>query len=412
VIASSTDSRRSTNVARSVDGGATWVATNFPVPMPDLHSLAASPLDSKTFYAYGDPDFYVSEDGGANWSKIVPDFSRGQCPGPACCGGNGFVKAVATPAGLNLWLGNRCDTAQLVAPQISGTSHFDYSGRATVSSIAHVDTRDMAFGTHMPRTPILLATDGGVQRTLDGGHTWILTGSGPNGYNALQIAEVKGQWIDNAARYDLYIAVQDNHIWASGDAGLTWPSDICCEGDFIEMQKHVPSAADSVVTAFVCGNCTNKVGGAVFSKTYVAQFDGMRQWPDPPGTTGHPTILSKSFHAQSARFNNSHPFHLSLFKGFAVTHNLGSGWAQYAVVPEDPKLSKIGIAPQNAVVPVQYQAIRVGFDSSQNLEIVFPGNARVWKHWHHASPFLGCGITFLEFSAPPLDEQLLFGCGS
>ena len=47
----------------------------------DLHALAASPVDAKTFYAYGDPDFYVSEDGGANWTKIVPDFSRGACPG-------------------------------------------------------------------------------------------------------------------------------------------------------------------------------------------------------------------------------------------------------------------------------------------------------------------------------------------
>src|SRR5262249_27668069 len=96
VIAGSTDSRRSTNVARSVDGGVTWVATNLPVRVVDLHALAASPLDANTFYAYGDPDFFVSEDGGANWSKIVPTFSRGPM---AFCGGIGFIKPMATPTG-------------------------------------------------------------------------------------------------------------------------------------------------------------------------------------------------------------------------------------------------------------------------------------------------------------------------
>ena len=289
VIASTFDSRASIqNVARSDDGGANWSGTNFPVPILDIHALAASPVDAKTFYAYGDPDFYVSEDGGANWSKIVPTFSRGP---QDWCGGIGFVKPLATPD-LTLWLGNRCDVAQLVPSKISGTSHFDYSGSVTVSTVDHADLRDMAFGTQTPFTPILLATDGGVHLTSDNGRTWNLTGSGPNGYNALQIAEVKGQWIDNAAKYDLYLAIQDNGIWASGDGGLSWPPpERGPEGLYLDMQKHVPSPADSVVTASVCGNCTNQVGGELLS--------GMHQWPDPPGNVvGHPTIVSKSFHDQ------------------------------------------------------------------------------------------------------------------
>ena len=421
VIASTFDSRASIqNIARSDDGGTNWTATNFPVPILDLHALAASPVDTKTFYAYGDPDFFVSEDGGATWSKIVPAFSRGPLD---FCGGIGFVKPLATPTGLTLWLGNRCDVAQLVAPQISGTSHFDYSGNATVSTVDHPGSRDMAFGTNAPRTPILLATDGGVHRTLDGGRTWNLTGSGPNGYNALQIAEVKGQWIDNAAKYDLYLAIQDNGIWASGDGGLTWPPPSAGpEGLNIEMQKHVPSPADSVVTARVCGPCTNKVGGRAFSQTYGAAFPGMNQWPDPSGpVVGHPTILAKSFHDQAVDAPGAFQ------KGFAATHDLGSSWSQYAVVAEDlkdiPKLSTIGISfsHRNFTVPVQYQAIKTEFDMARNLEIVQlvrltknPRRTTAIVFFPAMNGFRGIGVTppdpwmwYHVFGVDPKDSQHL-----
>jgi photosystem II stability/assembly factor-like uncharacterized protein len=405
VIASTFDSRPSIqNVARSDDGGTTWSGTDFPVPILDLHALAVSPVDAKTFYAYGDPDFFVSEDGGATWSKIVPAFSRGALD---MCGGIGFIKPLATPTGLTLWLGNRCDVAQLVAPQISGTSHFDYSGSVTVSTVDHSDSRDMAFGASTPRTPILLATDGGVHRTLDGGLTWNLTGSGPNGYNALQIAEVKGQWIDNAAKYDLYLAIQDNGIWASGDGGLSWPPTIKGgEGLNIEMQKHVPSPADSLVTVNFCGPCTNKVGGRVFLQTYGAPFSGFHQWPDPPGNVvGHPTILSKSFHDEGVDASGG------FLKGFVATHDLGLTWSQYAVVAEElkdiPKLSTIAfsVSHRNFTVPVQYQAIKIKLDA-QNREILQlvrltknPRRTTASVFDLEASASLlrirGCGIAFL-----------------
>jgi len=377
VVASSLDGRRSTNVARSVDGGATWTPTTFPVPLGDLHGLAASPLDDHTFYAYGDPDFYVSEDGGATWSRIAPTFSRGpQSDGPPWCGGHGFVKPLATSTGLTLWLGNRCDVAQLVAPRISGTSRFDYSGVPRVSSVDHSDSRDMAFGGSTPRMPILLATDGGVHRTLDGGLTWMLTGSGPNGYNALQIAEVKGQWIDNAGKYDLYLAIQDNGIWASGDQGVTWPPPSRGpEGLNLEMEKHVPSAPDSVVTAKVCGPCANDIGGRVFSQTYGAPFSGLNPWRNPPGRmVGPPATVSKSLHDQGV--DASPPRARPRFqKGLAATRDLGTTWTQYAVVAEDlvdiPRLSTMSVAVNGRplAVAVQYQAIRKGFDSTRDLEI-------------------------------------------
>ena len=426
VVASTFDGRASTNIARSEDGGATWVATAFPVRIAanELHALAISPLDAKTFYAYGDPDFFVSEDGGATWSNIAEDFSRQKSD---MCGGNGFVKPVASPSGLTLWLGNRCHVAQLAAPQIPGTAHFDYSGNVSFSTVDHWDSRDLAFTTGTPRTPVLLATDGGVHNTPDGGRTWTLTGSGPNGYNALQIAEVKGQWIDKTAEYHLYIAVQDNQIWASGDAGLTWPSAVAGEGDFLEMQKHVPLAAESVVTVNACGNCTNMIGGAVFSKAFGAQFDGIQPWPNPPGSVvGHPTIVSEAFHDQAAIFHRLPPGPPVPYQGFSVTHNLASSWTpRYALVPEDlrdiPKLSKTTIPPGNVVVPVQYQAIKTGFDANRNFEIVDlvrltanPNGTTASVYYPEMNGFGSIGITppdpwmwYHIFGVDPQDSQHL-----
>jgi photosystem II stability/assembly factor-like uncharacterized protein len=119
IIASTFDSRASIlKVARSDDGGANWTATNFPVPILDLHALAASPVDTKTFYAYGDPDFFVSEDGGATWSKIVPTFSRGALD---FCGGIGFVKPLETSTGLTGL--NRPPVRHPVAPSVHHLTH-------------------------------------------------------------------------------------------------------------------------------------------------------------------------------------------------------------------------------------------------------------------------------------------------
>jgi hypothetical protein len=84
---------------------------------------------------------------------------------------------------------------------------------------------------------------------------------------------VKGQWIDNAAKYDLYLAIQDNGIWASGDAGLTWPPTIKGgEGLNIEMQKHVPSPAESVVTLNFCGLAKIKSAEGYFRKRMERRF--------------------------------------------------------------------------------------------------------------------------------------------
>lgn len=205
------------------------------------------------------------------------------------CGGIGFVKAVRSPlagrrSSLHLYFGNRCGLYRLTPSRIAGTNRFDYSGTWTAAMLDHGDTRDLAFKrTGRFVRPLLLGTDGGVHRTTDGGSTWTFTGGGVNGYNALQITEVKGQWIEDIGRYDLYFGTQDNNNLASGDLGVTWPNAVCCEGFFFEMQKRVPTAGDTQVTFVACGPCSNFRSGPALA--------GNVSWTNPTGTVaGNPAM--------------------------------------------------------------------------------------------------------------------------
>lgn len=355
----------SAGIRRSTDGGATWTAaTTPPRGVADMHAFGRSPFDATHAYVVDwTTRLYVTEDAGVTWAAIA------SAPiGFGSCGGIGFVKAIRTPllrGSLQLYFGNRCGLWHLSPPRIAGTTRFDYSGAWTPLTLDHGDTRDLAF-KRVGRAikPVLLGTDGGLHRTSNGGATWTFTGGGVNGYNALQITEVKGQWIDGIGRYDLYFGTQDNNNFGSTDMGVTWPNAICCEGFFFEMQKRVAAAADTQVTFVACGarpiwpgaSCNQRSGPAL---------TGTVGWSDPAGAVaGNPAIVDHSFHTQGV--NNDAGFSA----GFAVTLDLGTTWSQYATFPEQrndlPKLSRRSFLGR---FPVQYQSIRTGFDAMRGLEI-------------------------------------------
>jgi photosystem II stability/assembly factor-like uncharacterized protein len=343
-------------IRRSTDGGGSWSAsTTAPTGVVDMHAFGRSPFDSTHAYVVDQAtQLFVTEDAGVTWTAIASAPTGG-----GSCGGIAFIKAIRTfrlRGALQLYLGNRCGLSRLSPSRIAGTTRFNYSGAWTTLTIDHGDTRDLAF----KRTaPLLLGSDGGLHRTSDGGTTWTFTGGGVNGYNALQITEVKGQWIDDIGRYDLYFGTQDNNNLASTDTGVTWPNAICCEGFFFEMQKRVVTAADTQVTFVSCGPCGNLRSGPALAGTI--------NWSNPGGTVaGNPAIVGHSFHTQGV--NSEAGFNA----GVAVSRDLGATWSQYASFPEQrrdlPKLTRRNLLGRVSL-PVQYQPIRTGFDTAQQLEI-------------------------------------------
>jgi photosystem II stability/assembly factor-like uncharacterized protein len=345
-------------IRRSTDGGSTWVSpASGNTGIWDMHALGRSPYaQGQAYVVNGTTQLYYTEDSGDHWTQIASAPGGG-----GSCGGISFVKPIsrivyrkrpfASLRFLDLYFGNRCGLSKLTATPISGTNRFDYSGSWTVLNSDHGDTRDLAFDNS--KNPLLLGTDGGLHNTVDGGLSWTFVGGGHAGYNALQITEVRGQWITDIGRHDLYFGTQDNNLWASGDGGATWINSFPWEGFFIERQHRVATSSDSKTTYVACGGCADWVSNPLFS--------GASRWPEPPNPAANPKIVSNSSHVQAVNDSSS------LFKGLAFTANLGASWQQYARFPEDvrdlPKQSRFWF------LPVLYQSVRTGWDSADDFEI-------------------------------------------
>lgn len=387
-------------VRRSTDGGISWpTPATQPGAIVDMHAVGRAAVTPDTLYVVNAAtELYFSENGAADWSRIASAPAGG-----AACGGIAFIKPIFSGGNspqMTLYFGNRCGLTKLVAPKIAGTTRFDYSGAWSNAGMDHGDTRDLAFATSSVPAPLLLATDGGLHRTADGGNNWTFTGGGAGGYNALQITEVKGQLIQDTGRYDLYFGTQDKDLRASGDMGTTWPALVCCEGFFLEMKKRVATASDSQVTFVACSGCGNYRSGALFG--------GVAGWPNPPGgVVGNPVILDTSLHIQGVGTQ------AGFTKGFAVTQAMGSSWTQYAEVPEDrydiAKTSRthghLGVPGSLKSRPVQYQSVRVGFDPVRMLDITHlvrltkrPSSATATVYYPAMNSFGGFGINPTMFA--------------
>ena len=345
-------------IRRSTNAGGMWSApTTGAGNIADIHAFGRNPIAGAVAYVVNDnTNLFYTEDSGDHWTQIVSAAAGG-----GGCGGITFVKAInrvrKRPPPLppqtvvDLYAGNRCGLQKMTAPRVS-SGHFSYGGTWTTLNMDHGDTRDLAFDSL--RRPLLLGTDGGLHKTSDGGANWTFVGGGAAGYNALQITEVKGQWIEDIGRHDLYFGTQDNNNWASGDDGATWINPFCCEGFFFERQYRIATESDSQITHVSCGPCGDFLSGALLG--------GISNWPDaqsPPNA--NPKIIRKDFHVQGVSDD------ATFTKGFAKSTNLGGAWTQYATLPEDrrdqPKLTFPGL------VPVLYQPIRTGYFVPGDFEI-------------------------------------------
>jgi photosystem II stability/assembly factor-like uncharacterized protein len=413
-------------IRRSVDGGIKWEApTTSPSPAAiwDIHAFERSPLGDDNAYVVAEAALdenqqnaeknlscrvqgatcgymilYETSDGGDTWKQlyIAPgDIWR---PGGGACGGIAFVKEVIQPPITEpiLYVSNRCAMyafGHSLASFYSGDKGYPPLLGWTATLDAG-DTRDIAFDNQ--NKPILAATDHGLIKPPDGGPlSWLSTswtfagadnkGNIPNGFNALQIYEVKGQWIGNY--HNLYFGTQDNALWSSDDSGNTW-TRCCSEGKFFEGQYRVATSSHSQIT-FDSGT-RYILRGPLFScpadQNNLACLEdkaGIDKWLNPKlqgedcRSTDAPTIVKRDFHVQGVEWVlgglSLGPGGVVLpsilcAKGLAVTDNLGLTWEQYATFNYDrfdlPKLSfpkvrqsQLSFPKIKQSRPVLYQAI-------------------------------------------------------
>jgi photosystem II stability/assembly factor-like uncharacterized protein len=393
-------------VWRSTDGGVSWAqladgpgcASQTPRQWPpagcvmDMHAFGRSPAaKTQAFVMNNDKELYYTSDGGVTWEMIwqTPNFDTG-------CGGIAFVQSRLSPAvpgapapNLLLYFGDRCLIYRLTAPPIAGTGINDYkANKPELLTADHYDTRHIAFNNS--NVPLLLATDGGLHKTGDGGNNWLYTGGGAGGYNALQIYQVKGQLINDTGKQNLYFGTQDNGFFSSDDIGKTWVK-WGNEGDFFEAMPVVATKDDSQITLWANSKNWRMKG--------LSLADALTPWPDPPeqapgqenaASVGRPKIVGKNFHVQWVEdnyyidFSSGKPVPTVLRrKGLAVTYSLGEpttsdpdGWQQYAVISDKSQCGNCSRRDLPRVVypanrePILYQALarNGGIDGSNFLE--------------------------------------------
>ena len=215
-----------------------------------LHSLERSPLSPHHAFVTNGTRLFRTENRGEQWTAIPVPLQNGN----STCGGTAFVKTAVRNKGvlrvLDLYRGNRCTVHRLRALALGDLP--DYSGEWETLAVEHFP-RDLAlYGAE----PVLLASNGGVHNTVDGGATWRYVGGGSGGYNALQVTGVTGQYIGKTSLIDLYFTTHENNIWSVDSSGnVLGREPEMTEGFYIEAERRVKFGGQPRITYIGCNYC-------------------------------------------------------------------------------------------------------------------------------------------------------------
>ena len=312
---------------RSTDGGATWTPTSAALPGcrgASVQSIAGSPLEPNVLFAATTGPViacgsnmvtsnvvWESDDGGTTWTQRI----AGQCPSR-----QPWVAVHRSSDGnanhIDVYFGTGLSVFRQTCTNTGGPGNRCSTSWSSVS-VDHADQNGLAFSTSTNCAEFIVS-DGGVHRTADCGGSWTVTGSGAAGYDALQLYEVVGQV--HPSHLDLYLGTQDNDIWASGDGGVTWPGDVCCEGFFFQATHSTPTDSGQTITGVTCFVCSNFQSAA-----HYASFGS---WSNPAGTVvGNPFQIAPGTYMQ---FTQPSPPASTL----NITTNTGASWTTVGTIPQ------------------------------------------------------------------------------
>jgi photosystem II stability/assembly factor-like uncharacterized protein len=345
----------------TTDGGGSWSVSTSGLPSNigiGVHNqIAMSPLDEQHLYwAFnywvwnadagkwdGHIALFRSLDNGSTWSSVIDNGGINRPP---------FVKATRPSDGSHytLYFANGACSLQRATVTHGATPTISAFAALTMD---HCDPADLGFDTD-GRTPLLLASDGGLHKTTDGGAHWTFAGAAGHGYAALQMTETTGQMGGSTADTDLYFGTQDNDVWSSGDNGATWTGRRCCEGFFLNVWRDPLPPADTKVSGVTCAGCGNFISGPVLS--------AQGGFPNPPNDAGNPRLLSPGSYIHNTRVSG-----LSA-NIFDLTTDNGTSWTpRYGFTEDVRALSSVAQPGSNAIV---FTAVRESGSTPGGQEIV------------------------------------------
>jgi photosystem II stability/assembly factor-like uncharacterized protein len=205
----------------STNNGATFTA--LALPGNGCVSIGESPIETNVLLAATSVvELWESDDTGASWQKITNVGQGSRYPwlrtGPKYSG-----------PGFQVYLHNGSDMTLLncTGPQTSSRCA-PPTAFATFPYGAHHDFGGVAVPPSACR--LFTASDGGIELSLGcAGPPWAETN---HGFDALQIYRIAGTV--HPDHTDLYIAMQDDGIWASPDGGVSWENPILFDGYIVE----------------------------------------------------------------------------------------------------------------------------------------------------------------------------------
>jgi photosystem II stability/assembly factor-like uncharacterized protein len=338
-----------------------WPANGIVGAVRSIHAFEPSPLTGFHAYVAAGGSFFLTIDRGLNWWSVP-----GAPPQDGVCGGAAFVEAARRNNVIELYFGTTCGLHRFTAPIEGTTVRYDLGVRRQLEIERSDRPRDLLL---FNADPVLLATNGGIQDTADGGLHWRFAAGGRDGYNAVQVAELKGQFITSVDHIDLHAATRDNHFW-SADVDANIDASLPVETFFVEAERRLFLETDTRVTWAKCNPCETRKAGW--------QFGGEEPWSDPPQGMGAPVLIRGDRYVQPVR------------SGLSLTANAGDDWQPFAAFFEEtrgmPRLARAG-AGDHAIVYQTFRAnlsgppsegatrlLRVDF-SQGNGVVVYPAMA-------------------------------------
>lgn len=304
-------------------------------PIRDIHAFGRSPIARDQAYVVtAAAELFRTENDGQSWIPMR------EPEGGTDCGGAAFIRGVtrhSTREFLDLYHSNRCGLFRMAAPRESEVDEFPNHDAPWVRmTVDRGNPRD--FAAHL-LDPVLLGTTAGLHNTADRGRTWTIQPGGPHRYNALQVAEVDGQYA--GSNLGLYVATQDNKLWSATIWGGIHESH---DGSafYVEGPRIVDPTKENekAQVTFVAG---------VHTRLAQQHLDPVTPWNDPTGAAGKPAFIREQSWVQQVQ------------NGLAVTTDSGGTWQQFAVYPEEPRdIPKLGAAGDDArhVPTIMYQPYR------------------------------------------------------
>lgn len=318
-------------------------------PIRSMHAFAQRGTTRDVFFVDEARQLFVSLNEGDFWLRI-----QHEPEGTGKCGGVPFIKAVDHGVGVpvDLFYSNRCTLHRLVTPLFQGGNPNYFADDWHQVPVDRGGPRELAFvSSTLGSAPLLLGTTAGLHKQA-APNDWHLAGGGRDGgYNALQINEVKGQFVAQE-RADLYVGTHENGLFAatlSGDIVTRRGSG----GHFIELERSVAVANDSRITFTINEQDVER------NEQSKRQLTNVQPWLNASGHRTAPVLLKPCRYVQNVLFFRR--------LGMDITEDCGASWDRFAFFFREQltDIPKVGLVAPTATF--LYQSFKRNADGAGSL---------------------------------------------